>query len=686
MKIRKRKLVIGILVVAATALFAFLLSQLFNPSPAESTNPSNHDNSSFLLDLQEFLDEMGDDETLFTIIPGESKLWFVQDKSQVNEPPRNDGGVSSIRGYAQFSPKDPTRFNLSPIQINIGELLVNGRVRNRVARQVLKVDQYPYLQLTPRKIIDTGADSTELHFQVEIVGDLTLRGVTKPVTFIVNGSMSSTSELRMDLTGEIVLADFGIELPNIPFIGNTFESAWLRAHLIAIQGAPPTDLSNPIALPTEGPAVTGVTISHPDATDGYTLIAPMFSTNNYLIDLQGTVVHTWETEHAAIAAYLLEDGSLLRSVFIGRDSIAKRFGGSIGSTGRVERLDWNGNISWFFEYSTEQHLLHHDIEPLPGGNVLLVAWEAVSEETAIRWGRQASTVDTELWMDMLLEVDPKGNIVWEWHISDHLVQDRDPLLPYYGEIAQTPERIDINAGRIWTRDWTHVNAVDYNPQLDQILISVNGFNEFWIIDHSTTSAEAAGSSGGNFGAGGDLLYRGGNPQSYSMGDENLQTLFGFHDAHWIQPGFPGEGNILLFNNGNNRSDGNYSSVDEIAIPVDPDGNYASLMNASSWDDQVVWRYTSEDRFDFFAPNISGAQRLANGNTFITSGPSGELFEVSPEGTILWKYVSPFGGAMGSGANAPGENRGPLDLLVTSIFRAIKYPPDYPGVSTILEQN
>ncbi len=111
--------------------------------------------------------------------------------------------------------------------------------------------------------------------------------------------------------------------------------------------------------------------------------------------------------------------------------------------------------------------------------------------------------------------------------------------------------------------------------LDQILISVHNFSEIWVIDHSTTTAEAASHSGGNSGMGGDLLYRWGNPAAYDSGSSADQQLFVQHDAQWIGNGLPGAGNILIFNNGQGRPDGDYSSVDEIVPPVASDGSYTN---------------------------------------------------------------------------------------------------------------
>src|SRR5207248_6947015 len=122
-------------------------------------------------------------------------------------------------------------------------------------------------------------------------------------------------------------------------------------------------------------------------------------------------------------------------------------------------------------------------------------------------------------------------------------------------------------------DWLHVNSVAYNAELDQIMLSVFEFSEVWVIDHGTKTAEAAGHEGGKSGKGGDLLYRWGNPRAYRAGTVKDQKLFGQHNAQWIAKGLPGEGHVLIFNNGMKRTGGAYSTVDEIVLPVDGKGRY-----------------------------------------------------------------------------------------------------------------
>src|SRR4029077_1528346 len=198
--------------------------------------------------------------------------------------------------------------------------------------------------------------------------------------------------------------------------------------------------------------------------------------------------------------------------------------------------------------------------------------------------------------------------------------------------ANRPPRIDP--------DYTHFNGVAYNPDLDQIAVSVWTFSEFWIIDHGTTTTQAAGHTGGHRGRGGDLLYRWGNPRAYRAGTKADRKLFSQHNAPWIPRGLPRAGHLLLFNNGGERSDGSYSSVDELVLPADSQGRYTRQPGTGYGPDQPVWSYTAPKKPEFYSSFISGAQRLSNGNTLICSGANGTIFEVTPEKAIVWKYVNP----------------------------------------------
>jgi len=400
---------------------------------------------------------------------------------------------------------------------------------------------------------------------------------------------------------------------------------------------------------------------------GYTLYSPAISLYTYLINNSGEIVHQWRSNFKpALSVYLLENSNLLRTALPGFNP--RFWGGGLG--GRVEIIDWNENLLWYFQYSNDQYCLHHDIEILPNGNVLMIAWEYKSASEAIEEGCDPKSMPTgELWPDHIIEVEPNGSsggkIVWEWHVWDHLIQDFNPLKNNYGIVGDHPELIDINYRSGFFPDWLHTNSIDYNEELDQIILSVHNFDEIWVIDHSTTTEEASGHTGGNSGKGGDILYRWGNPQTYRAGDENDKKLFKQHDAGWIDPGCPGEGNIIIFNNGLGRPGVDYSSIEEINPPVDSFGNYIYDSGYAYGPEEPTWRYEAENPTDFYSINLAGAQRLPNGNTLICDGANGKFFEVTMEKEKVWEYLNPF-----------------PDIFDNQVFKINRYPPDYPGLKNL----
>ncbi len=372
---------------------------------------------------------------------------------------------------------------------------------------------------------------------------------------------------------------------------------------------------------------------------GQILFAPMWGTTTYLIDNTGTVNHTWPSSYfPGVMVRWLGDGTILRTIRTGDG------GGAGGAGGGVQKVQWDGTVVWDFRYNTDGNLSHHDVRSLPNGNVLLIAWELKTQAETIAAGRNPNEAPSlGIWPDHVIEVQPtgpiSGSIVWEWHSWDHLIQDYDSTKANYGVVGDHPELVDINFGGE-AYDWLHTNSIDYNEEYDQILLSVNSFNEIWVIDHSTTTEEAAGHTGGNSGKGGDLLYRWGNPKAYRAGTTSDQKFFLQHDATWIDEGYPGEGNILVFNNGEFDPippTTSYSSVNEITPPVNDAGEYYLEPGSSYGPENLTWSYIGNPPTSFFAFHLSGAYRLPTGNTLITHGESGKIFEVTPEGTTVWQY-------------------------------------------------
>ena len=396
----------------------------------------------------------------------------------------------------------------------------------------------------------------------------------------------------------------------------------------------------------------GLLLSEPEAFDGYTLFSPASEDDAHLINNQGYVAHTWPS--GGDAARLLDNGNVL-------------------SSGNVE-ADRNGNIVWKFLYPQ-----HHDLLKLPNGNVLILSRGYRSREEAIALGANPDSLpcspSRSLRGPRVVEAQPTGptsaEIVWEWSVFDHLIQDFDPEKPNYGVVADHPERVDVNyalpeepcnqQGDRSAFGWL-ANGLDYNAELDQIIITVRGFSEIWIIDHSVSDEEADGRTGGNAGRGGDLLYRWGNPRAYRAGTPADQRLFWPHAAHWIPEGSPGAGNVLIFSNGNEHPEieRGYSTVDEIALPYDG-YNYRLDAGSAYAPNEIIWTYAADPPESLYAIHGSNAQRLPNGNTLITDAPAGRIFEVTREGKTVWEFAHP------------------LRTEKDTVYRAYRYPPDHPGL-------
>lgn len=393
----------------------------------------------------------------------------------------------------------------------------------------------------------------------------------------------------------------------------------------------------------------------PDASAGYTLFAPMNWPETFLLDIHGQLVHLWTgSATPGASVYLEPNGHLLRTERIPAEGPFM----AGGAGGRIVELDWDSEVVWEFEYNGPDHLLHHDVERLPDGNVLAIAWESISFEEAVALGRDPGTVTIQdgMWAVHVIEIDPATDaIVWEWHILDHVIQDLDPSAPNYGVLADNPHRVDIN--RQWgafaslPADWNHVNGIDYNAELDQIVLSAHNQDELWVIDHRT----------------GDIVYRWGDPGNY--GHDEPQVFSGQHDVEWIPEGHPGEGNLLVFNNGNAFG---ASAVVEIEPPVLPDGSY--LLEAGQPYGPVAPTWEYRDGPEFFSSFISGSQRLPNGNTLICEGDQGYLFEVTPQGEIVWEYIVPIDilGPVEQGVEWPAG------VVLNATFRADRYPADFPA--------
>ncbi len=365
--------------------------------------------------------------------------------------------------------------------------------------------------------------------------------------------------------------------------------------------------------------------------EGHFLYTPWHSTTTYLINETGAVNHTWQsTYYPLYDSYMGDNGSIYLAIDSGR--------------GGFQKIAYDSTVLWEYHYTRDSSYATHDIVPLPNGDIIIIMQEIKSRAAAIQAGRDPNTVGSQFYPNMLIQVNQtgpiSGDIVWEWHIWDHLIQDFDPTKDNYGDVSEHPELANINFDQYWSPGWPYVNSVDYNPKFDQILISAHNFDEVWILDHSTTTEEAASHEGGIYGHGGDLIYRWGNPQTYDRGDASDKKLYFQHQCCWVKPGLPGAGNILVFSNGNTRPGGSISSVDEFTPEVNNDtGEYYLPPGGTYGPADLTWQYILPA--DLFSAGFGGAQRMLNSNTLICSGWTGTFIEVTPDNQIVWTFINPY---------------------------------------------
>ena len=207
------------------------------------------------------------------------------------------------------------------------------------------------------------------------------------------------------------------------------------------------------------------------ANEDYTLFAPMSSASTYLIDAHGREIHSWTSSSGlrpGLSAYMLEDGDLLRTANIGTDGGGAFSGGGIA--GKIERLSWDGQMEWEWYYVGDSRRSHHDIEPLPNGNFLLMSSEnRVIDDWPANYELDGQTEQANVIGDVIIEMTRAGDVIREWKLHDIL----------------DPYRLGYNSRRedYWANhydgvidgivfDWTHGNAIIYEEEDNSFVMSV----------------------------------------------------------------------------------------------------------------------------------------------------------------------------------------------------------------------
>jgi len=364
--------------------------------------------------------------------------------------------------------------------------------------------------------------------------------------------------------------------------------------------------------------------------NGLTLVATQNSTTAKLVDTAGTLVKTYSpgTGSTGYSAYMEPGGTMVRSLKLTNSVFT---GG--GACGAIQKVDYNNNVIWTYTVSNSTQYSHHDHCVMPNGNVLIISYELKTQAELSTAGGTNTALTSGIWPEKIIEVQPTGtttgNIVWEWHVWDHLVQNvNSSKANYQTSIVNHPELLNINY--LSTKDWMHMNGIDYNPILDQIVVSSHNLNEWYVIDHSTTTSEAASHSGGNSGKGGDFLYRWGNPAAYQATGTKILNVT--HDVHWVPEGVSGSGDLTGFNNGGQTSPSQKSTIDRITPPranYNYTINTGSAFSPSTYDSRLVCTaYNS---------NMGNSEQYPNGNQMICLALAGTIYEVNSVGTTLWTY-------------------------------------------------
>ena len=339
------------------------------------------------------------------------------------------------------------------------------------------------------------------------------------------------------------------------------------------------------------------------AYTGYVCYSSIYSEGEvYLIDLDGNAVHRWETGYpAGLWGYLLPNGNLFYGGQDPNQPELNRFPAwQLFRGGVMLEIDPQGEVVW--EHHDDHH--HHDARRIDGGGAIYLTVEPMRTDLVAQVGGGVPNGDETMWADVIVEVDSNGDRVWEWHVVDHLDPANHPLT--FNDLRH---------------EWSHGNTVVPVPAKGaagaKVLASFRNISTVLLIDKAS----------------GRIDWELGPPLLAQQHDPNLLD----------------NGHLLVFDNGCHRS--NISLAFSRVLEIVPESG------------KIEWVYQDLPWTDFFSPFISGARRLPNGNTLITEGCTGRMFQVTSAGEVVWEFVNPHVGPDPMGLYLIGQN---------AVFRASHY--------------
>jgi hypothetical protein len=334
-----------------------------------------------------------------------------------------------------------------------------------------------------------------------------------------------------------------------------------------------------VAFPSEFPL--GVTVSDGPSVQGAPVIYAADG-QAHAVGLGGQILRSWDSPlDGTTLGYVrpLPNGNLLGLALTSRVSQS------------AVEFDQGGNLIWQFDNDGMFERFHHDVERLSNGNTLILCRKLVTI---------LPISPLELKDDCLVEVDPAGNIVWQWRTYEH-----------FNDFGFSARIADAGG------DWAHANAASPIPDNDlgdprfrpgNVVISYRFLNMVVIVDKPT----------------GNIVWIADN------------LTIGQHHSHVIAKPLPGAGNILVFDNG--LSNVNHNPGDVLAR------SHSRVLEINPLDQEIVDEYTASDSgfpdWWFYSHFISSAQRLPNGNTLICEGSNGRIFEVDAAGQLVWEFINP----------------------------------------------
>ena len=410
----------------------------------------------------------------------------------------------------------------------------------------------------------------------------------------------------------------------------------------------------------------GTTIYYPEkAWSGYTLMQCQ-GIGAVLVDMNGNVKKVWK-DVQGFPNKLLPGGYLMGSLGL-RDP---KFGYQ-DQTDVVE-VDWDGKVVWKFD---KKELVdddgdkrwiarqHHDYQRegnpvgyyVPGmeaktesGNTLILCHEDV-------YNKKIS--EHRLLDDVFIEVDWEGNIVWEWHVSQHFNELGFSEIAK-NVLARNPNIHENGGGQ---SDWMHINSMSVlgpNKWYDAGDERFNPENIIWDAREANIMAIISKKTG-------KIVWKIGPDFTESKELRIIGQIIGQHHCHMIPKGLPGEGNILLFDNGGWAGYGMPSRCSRDGGKADL-RDHSRVLEIDPTTLEVVWEFSGRTfggmmgivaDSKFYSPLISSAQRLPNGNTLICEGCYMRMFEVTPDKEVVWEFIAPFKG------------------MREMVYRAYRYPYDY----------